>query len=147
MFRLLRYTPLLALFLLAACGPDASIEDQVKGRIASMELAGENGERANFRAHVATGFGAQQGQMTRDDFRRFMFLQMNQRRRIQAQLFPITVTVQSANLAEARFKALVTGGGAGWFPAEGQLFNITTQWSFEDGEWMLWQADWEPIGP
>lgn len=134
------------LLLLAACGPSGSIEDQVRARIAAMEEAGEAGERLAFMGFVADGFQAQGSSMSRDDFRRFMFLQMSQHRRIQAQLFPITIDVSGPNLAVARFKALVTGGG-GLIPDDGQLFDVETEWVLEDGEWLLWRADWRAVTP
>ncbi len=134
------------LLLLAACGPSGTIEDQVRDRITAMEAAGEAGERLAFMGFVADGFQAQGNSMSRDDFRRFMFLQMNQQRRIQAQLFPITVDVPGPNLAIARFKALVTGGG-GLIPDDGQLFDVETEWVFEDGDWLLWRADWQALTP
>ena len=137
---------LLFAVLLAACGPEGTVADQVRARIAAMESAGEAGERAAFMAFVADGFQAQDRSMTRDDFRRFMFFQFSQQRRIQAQLFPITVEERGPNLAAARFKALVTGGG-GLIPDDGQLFDIETEWALEGGDWMLWRADWQPVGP
>ncbi len=132
--------------LLVACGESSSIQDQVRARISAMEAAGEAGERGAFMDFVAEGFEAQNGSMTRDDFRRFMFLQISRQRRIQAQLFPITVDILGGNLAEARFKVLVTGG-AGLIPEEGQLFDVSTQWAFEDGDWVLWRADWHAVTP
>ena len=144
---LARTTAGLALCLsLVACGPSGTVEDLVKARIAAMETAGESGERGAFMGFVADGFEAQDGAMDRDDFRRFMFVQFSQQRRIQAQLFPITVEVEGPNLARARFNALVTGGGR-FIPDDGQLFDIETTWVLDGGDWMLWRADWRPIGP
>lgn len=137
---------LLAALCLGACGSSGTVEEQIKGNIAAMEAAGEAGERSAFMEHVAEGFEAQSGGMTRDDFRRFLFLQFNQQRRIRAQLFPITVEAQGPNLAEARFNVLVTGG-AGWIPDDGQLFGVRTEWVLEGGDWLLWRADWSPITP
>lgn len=137
---------LLGAVMLAGCGPEGTVADQVRARIAAMESAGEAGERAAFMDFVADGFEAQGQSMTRDDFRRFMFFQFSQRRRIQAQLFPVTVEERGPNLAAARFNALVTGGG-GLIPDEGQLFAIETEWILDGGDWMLWRADWQPVGP
>lgn len=148
-----RAPPLKSLFALAlaltlaACGPSGTVEDQIKARIAAMEEAGEAGERGTFMSFVADGFEAQEGTMTRDDFRRFMFIQFSERRRIQAQLFPITVEVEGPNLARARFNALVTGGGGRFLPEDGQLFDIETTWILDGGDWMLWRADWRGITP
>ena len=131
---------------LSACGPSGSVAEQIEAAIAAMEAAGEAGERGAFMEHVADGFEAQEGRMTRDDFRRFLFLQFNQQRRIRAQLFPITVEEQGPNLAEASFNVLVTGG-AGLIPDDGQLFSVRTAWVLEGGDWLLWRADWTPITP
>ena len=122
------------------------MEEQIEANIAAMEAAGEAGERGAFMDHVADGFEAQEGRMTRDDFRRFLFLQLNQQRRIRAQLFPITVEEQGTNLAEANFNVLVTCG-SGLIPDDGQLFRVRTAWVLEGGDWLLWRADWTPISP
>jgi hypothetical protein len=135
-----------AALCLAGCAPEGTVEEQIEANIAAMEAAGEAGERGAFMDHVADGFEAQEGRMTRDDFRRFLFLQFNQQRRIRAQLFPITVEAQGPNLAEASFNVLVTGG-AGLIPDEGQLFSVQTAWVLEGGDWLLWRADWTPISP
>jgi hypothetical protein len=137
---------LLAAVLLAACGPSGTVEEQIRARIADMEAAGEAGERGAFMGFVADGFEAQDRAMNRDDFRRFMFLQFSRQRRVQAQVFPITVEAQGPNLATARFKVLVTGGG-GLIPEDGQLFDVETQWMLDGGDWLLWRADWRPLGP
>jgi hypothetical protein len=131
---------------LAGCGPSGTVEEQIEANIAAMEAAGEAGERGAFMDHVADGFEAQEGRMTREDFRRFLFLQLNQQRRLRAQLFPITVETRGPNLAEARFSVLLTGGG-GLIPDEGELFSVRTEWVLEGGDWLLWRADWTPVTP
>lgn len=134
------------LVTLAGCGPGGSVEEQIEAQIAAMETAGEAGERGAFMGFVAEGFEAQGGTMTRDDFRRYMFIQFSQTRRIQAQRFPATIEVDGPNLARARFNALVTGGG-NWLPEEGRLLAIETTWVLEDGDWLLWRADWRSVTP
>lgn len=132
--------------VLAGCGPSGTVEEQIEANIAAMEDAGEAGERGAFMAHVAEGFEAQEGRMTRDEFQGYLFFQLNQRRRIRAQLFPITVETQGPNLAEARFNVLVTGGG-GLIPDEGELLSVRTEWVLEGDDWLLWRADWTPATP
>ncbi len=126
---------------LAACGSEESPEDQVRARITELEIAGEAGDRGAFMDAVAEGFEAQDGGMTREDFSRYLLLQMSERRRVQAQLFPVTVELRGPNLAVATFKALVTGGD-GLIPDEGRLLDIETEWVLEGGDWLLWRADW-----
>ncbi len=137
---------LLAILLLTACGPSGSTEDQIKATIAAMETAAEAGERGAFLDQVADGFQGQSGGMTRDDFARYLFLQLNERRRVEARVFPVAVDVQGPNLAIARFNVLLTGG-AGLIPEDGQLFSVETEWVLEGGDWLLWRADWRAITP
>ncbi len=137
---------LLALSMLAGCGPSGSAEELIKANIGAMEVAAEGGERGGFMDYLADGFSAQSGGMLREDFARYLFLQLNERRRVEARLFPITVEVQGPNLAVARFNVLLTGG-AGLIPDDGQLFSVETEWVLEDGSWLLWRADWRAVSP
>lgn len=137
---------LLAVLLLGACGSSGTVEDQIKATIAAMETAGEAGERGVFLDHIADGFQGQSGGMAREDFARYLFLQLNERRRVEATVFPIAVDVQGPNLAIARFNVLLTGG-AGLIPDDGQLFAVETQWVLENGDWLLWRADWRAVSP
>jgi len=137
---------LLALLLLVGCGPAGSVEEQIKANIDAMEVAAERGERGGFMDYLAEGFSGQSGGMTRDDFARYLFLQINERRRVQARLFPVDVEAQGPNLAVARFNVLLTGG-AGLIPDDGQLFSVETEWVLEDGDWLLWRADWQAVSP
>lgn len=111
-----------------------------------MEAAGEAGERGTFMRLVADGFQAQNDGMTREDFGRYLLLQMNERRRIQAQRFPMTIETQGPNLAKARFNVLITDGG-GLIPDDGQLLAVETEWVLEGGDWLLWRADWRGVTP
>ncbi len=137
---------LVVLVCLAACGDDLSPADQVRARIGELEVAGEAGDRGAFMDAVAEGFQAQGGAMTREDFSRYLLLQMSERRRVQAQLFPVTIELNGPNHAEARFKALLTGG-EGLIPDEGRVLDIETEWVLENGEWLLWRARWRAAGP
>ena len=64
--------------------------------------------------------------------------------RLQGQLFPITVSETGPDTAEARFRALVTGG-PNWIPDAGQVYDFETWWELDDGEWRLKAANWEPV--
>lgn len=139
---------LLACFLaalLGGCG-GSSIEDQVKARIDTMEAAGEAGDRSAFMDGIAEDFQGRNGSMTRVDFVRYMLLQINQRQRVSAQVFPVTVTIRGTDLADASFRLLLTGG-RGMIPEEGRLLDVETQWIYEDGDWRLWRADWDDATP
>ena len=134
----------IAVLLLAACGDDLTVEQQVIATLRNMEHAAEEGQHLEFMAYVAESFGAQQGSMDRREFHRFMIFQINQNRRLQAQFFPIFVTETGEDTASAHFRILVTGG-AGLLPESGQLFEVETSWLRDGGDWDLTEADWEPV--
>ncbi len=143
MNRILRSAWLCAALMLSACGSEETIEDQIKAVITEMERQAEAGERRPFMTHVADDFVGQNG-MTRDEFRGFFVLQLNQHERIEAQLLPISVEHNNADRARAEFRALLTGG-PGLLPDNGQLFDFKTFWELHDGDWMLSGASWEPV--
>ena len=134
----------IAVMLLAACGDELTVEQQVIATLRNMENAAEEGQHLEFMTYVAESFGAQQGSMDRREFHRFMIFQINQNRRLQAQFFPIFVTQTGEGTASAHFRILVTGG-AGLLPESGQLFEVETGWLRDGGDWDLTEADWEPL--
>lgn len=134
----------IAVLLLAACGDELTVEQQVIATLRNMEYAAEEGQHLEFMTYVAESFGAQQGSMDRREFHRFMIFQINQNRRLQAQFFPIFVTETGEGTASAHFRILVTGG-AGLLPESGQLFEVETSWLRDGGDWDLTEADWEPV--
>lgn len=130
--------------LLGACSDKLSVEQQIIATLRNMEYAAEEGDHFEFIAYVSDTFGGQQGSMDRRDFHRFMIFQINQNRRLQAQFFPIFVKETGEGQASAHFRILVTGGG-GLLPDRGQLFEVETQWSGNDDDWLLESADWKPV--
>ncbi len=141
--RLLLSAVLTALSLLG-CAENLSVEQQVIATLEAMEEAAEEGQHFEFMGHVADSFRGQSGSMDRRAFQRFMIFQINQNRRLQAQFFPIYVRESGPDLATAHFRILVTGG-SGLLPESGQLFEVETQWLRDGGDWMLDQADWQPV--
>ncbi len=130
--------------LLVSCGDELSVEQQVIATLRNMEDAAEQGQHLEFMGFVADTFSAQDGTMDRRDFHRFMIFQINQNRRLQAQLFPVSVRQGEDSRASAYFKLLVTGGG-GLLPDNGQLFEVETFWIQQGGDWLLDEANWEPV--
>lgn len=134
----------LVVLLLEACSKELSVEQQIIATLRNMEYAAEEGQHLEFMSYIADSFGAQQGSMDRREFHRFMIFQINQKRRLQAQFFPIYVKDLQDGQASAHFRLLVTGG-AGLLPDSGQLFEVDTVWISSGGDWMLTNADWEPV--
>jgi len=140
----LAFSAALAVLLLVACGERLSVEQQIIATLQVMEEAAEQGEHFKFMGYVANSFSGQYGSMDRREFHRFMIFQINQNRRLHAQFFPIYVQESGKDLAFARFKLLVTGGG-GLLPESGRLFEVETQWLRDGSNWMLEKADWEAV--
>ena len=130
--------------LLVACSEELSVEQQIIAALRNMEAAAEEGQHLEFMAYVADTFDGQNSSMGRREFHRFMIFQINQKRRLHAQIFPVFVQESGDNRATADFKILVTGG-AGLLPDSGQLFEVDTIWLNSDGEWLLEKANWVPV--
>lgn len=129
--------------LLAGCGAELTVEQQVIATIRNMEVAAEDGEHFEFMTFVAETLQAQNGSMDRNAFHRFMIFQINQHRRLQAKFFPIHVRELGEGRASANFHVVVTGGG-GLLPDSGQVYQVETGWIRDGDDWLLEQAEWQP---
>ena len=130
--------------LLVACGDKLSVEQQIITTLRVMEEAAENGEHFEFIGYVSDSFKGQNGSMDRREFHRFMIYQINEKRRLQAQFFPIHVQESGPDSASASFRILVTGG-AGLLPESGRVFDVETHWLSDGSDWMLEMANWETV--
>lgn len=130
--------------LLLACSEELTVEQQIIATLRNMEAAAEEGQHLDFMAYVADSFDGQNSSMGRREFHRFMLFQINQKRRLHAQIFPVHVQESGDDQATADFKILVTGG-AGLIPDSGQLFEVDTIWLNSGGEWLLEKANWVPV--
>ena len=135
---------LLTSLMLVACGDKLSVEQQIIATLRVMEEAAENGEHFEFIGYVSDTFEGQNGAMDRREFHRFMIYQINQKRRLQAQFFPIHVQESGPDSASANFRILVTGG-AGLLPESGRVFDVETHWLSDGSDWKLQMANWETV--
>ena len=133
----------LLIALISACARPLTVEQQIIAAIREMEARIEEGERRQFMSHVAEDFDGQNGQLNRQQLRGLVMYQLNRHQRLHAQLFPINVQETGEGTASATFSALVTGG-PGLIPSEGQLYEFETHWRYEDDEWKLARASWDP---
>lgn len=127
-----------------ACSRPLSVEQQVIATIREMESHIEAGERRAFMEYLTPDFRGRDGTLTRDQVQAMVVFRLNRHKRLQAQLFPIQVLTRAGGEAEARFRALVTGGPK-WLPESGQVFDFVTRWRLMDGQWLLYAADWDPV--
>lgn len=134
----------LLFLLLPGCGTEPSLEQQIIARLRSMEAHIEAGERRDFMAHVAKEFQGQGGEFTYDRLNDLLLFQLRRHKRVQVQLLPVSVSPAGIDEAEARFRVLLTGG-EGFLPDSGQLYQVDSLWSQQDGDWMLQSAHWKPV--
>lgn len=129
---------------LMACGQSLTVEQQVINTIREMESKLEAGQRIGFMAHLADEFRAQDGGMSREEVRALVVFQLQRYEQLQGRFFPIRVTETGPDTAEARFRALVTGG-AGLLPESGRVYDFETWWRLDGGGWLLTAANWDPV--
>ena len=109
-----------------------------------MEARVEAGERRPFMNYVHENFSGNRGSMNRDGLNALFIYQINRYQKLNVQLFPIHVTESGEGLAEARFRALVTGG-PNWLPESGQLYDVETGWALQGSDWLLVSASWKAV--
>lgn len=134
---------LLLTLLLAACSPELSLEQQIVATLKNMEAHIEAGERREFMSYVADDFRGQGGELNHDQLNGLLLYQLRRYQRVHAQLLPVTVRPAGVDEAEASFQILLTGG-AGLLPESGQLYEVSSLWRFQDGQWLLQSAQWQP---
>jgi outer membrane lipopolysaccharide assembly protein LptE/RlpB len=140
---------LLALVLaltLAACSKELSLEQQVTATLRNMEAHIEAGERREFMENIAEDFHGQGGELDRDQLSAMLLYQLHRHKRVNAQLFPVEVLPAGVDEAQATFRVLLTGG-EGLLPDTGQLYQVTSFWQLQDGEWRMRSAQWQVAAP
>lgn len=129
--------------LLAACMRDAP-EQRLRATLQDMHAAIEARDIGDAMAPVATDFVGANG-LDAAGLKRLMQLQMLGHRQIGVTVGPLDVELRGTT-ATVRFTALLTGGSGGWVPEQAQTYQVTTGWRLQDGDWMLYHAQWEPAG-
>ena len=130
---------LAAAVMLAACSRTPP-EEALRARVAGLEAAVDARDAGALRDFLADDFIGPGG-MDDTGARRLaqgMFLRY---RDIGTQLGPLAVELQDRH-ATVRFDAVVTGGAGTLLPQSGQVYDVTTAWRLEDGEWRLVSAEW-----
>ncbi len=131
--------------LMVACARELTLEQQIIATLRNMEAHIEQGERRDFMAYVAADFRGQGGELNHDQLNAMLLYQLRRYQRVHAQLLPVTVREAGLDEAEANFSLLLTGGNEGLLPENGQLYEISSLWRYENGDWLLQSAQWQPV--
>ena len=135
----------LALLVVAASLPGCNRtppEEALRARVAALEAAVDARDAGALRGFLADDFIGPGG-MDDAGARRLaqgMFLRY---RDIGTRLGPLSVELQDRH-ATVRFDAVVTGGAGTLLPQSGQVYDVTTAWRMEGGDWRLVSAEWSP---
>ncbi len=65
-------------------------------------------------------------------------------RDVRVRFGPLQVQMHGDTRAAVRFTAAATGGSGGLLPQDVQVFDVTTGWRSESGEWRMASAEWAP---
>jgi hypothetical protein len=131
----------IALALLAACSKPPA-EQRLRERIAAMQEAIVQRQASEFMAGVADDFIGNGG-IDRAALHNLVRLQVVRNASIGATLGPIDVEMQGER-AKVGFDVVLTGGAGGLLPERAQAYAIESGWREQDGEWVVFAADWEP---
>jgi hypothetical protein len=133
----------LAAALLALAGCDSTPPEQkLRDTIKQMAADGEARQVSKVMDVVADDFGGPGG-MDRKGLRRFLTFAGMQSADIGVTMGPVEVELIGER-ATAKFTLGVTGGAAGrLLPDRAQVYDVTTGWRMEGGEWKLIAANWD----
>ena len=131
----------IALALLAGCAK-APAEQRLRERIAAMQDAIAAREVSGFMEGVAGDFIGSGG-IDRAALHNLVRLQVMRNASVGATLGPIEVEMQG-DRAKVEFDVVLTGGSGGLLPERAQAYAIESGWREDDGEWVVFAAEWEP---
>lgn len=130
---------LLATPLLSACSR-SSPEQALRDTIAAMSAAVEARDAKALFAHVADDFVRDSGGFDRRQLRALLlglFLR-NQRIHVVTNVREVQV---DGDRGRVRLGLLATGG-AGLLPERGRLWDVSSAWRRDGGDWKLYNAEW-----
>ncbi len=133
---------LLVTVAMLACCASTAPEEALRARVAALEAAVDARDAGALGDFLADDFIGPGG-MDDTGARRLaqgMFLRY---RDVGTRLGPLAVELQDRH-ATVRFDAVVTGGAGALLPQSGQVYDVTTAWRLEGGEWRLVSAEWSP---
>ena len=133
---------LFAVALVALAGCDSTPPEQkLRATIAQMETDGEAHQVSAVMDVVADDFGGPGG-MDRKGLQRFLTLVSLQNTNLGVTMGPVEVQLMGES-ATAKFTLGATGGAGRFVPDRAQVYDVTTGWRMEGGEWKLISAQWK----
>jgi hypothetical protein len=116
-------------------------EEKLRATIAQMQADGEAHKVSAVMDSVAADFGGPEG-MDRKLLQRFLTFTSMRNAQLGVTIGPMDVEVMGER-ATAKFTLYATGGAGGLLPDRAQVYDVTTGWRLEGGEWKLISANWK----
>lgn len=137
-------TVIVVMLILAACGPRAPDEEQIRSRISEMTTALAERDARAFMSPIADDFAATHWDLDQRGARLLLNREMRAHQQLRARVIDIDVELQGQHRATATLHAVLTGG-SGIIPDTGRWYRVDTGWRKEGSDWMLISARWESI--
>ena len=106
-----------------------------------MQADGEQHRVSDVMASVSDDFGGRDG-MDKPGLRHMLTLLSLQNRRLGVALGPLDVKV-IGDRATVDFTLAASGGSGRLLPERAQVYDVTTGWRLEGGDWKLISASWK----
>lgn len=128
--------------LLSACTrtPD---EQRIRAAITAMQHAAEQRRPRDFTAHVSDDFiGNDDPGFDKAALLNLLRVEVLRNDEVGVLLGPIDVDLQG-DRATVHVAATITGGKGSLLPERGAVYDITSGWKRQDGEWVCFSGRWE----
>jgi len=141
-FARLVLTALVALLSLQGCKRNTA-EEAIRENIARIETAVEQRDAGEVTGFLAEAFLAN-GQMDRRAVHRMMAGYFLRFKNIQVLVSAVEIEINPYDPVRASMSARVAVLGLdGLLPEDGNVYQVTGKWRFDEGDWMLYALDWE----
>lgn len=124
---------------LAACGR-APPEQALRERIDLLQRGIDRRDAGAIEALLAPDFVGNGG-LDRKGARRLAAATFLRYRDVGTRFGPLRVEMRGDGRATVRFTAVVTGG-RGILPEDGQVYEVTSGWRLDEGDWRMISAEW-----
>lgn len=131
----------MSLLFLACCSAPLPPEQALRDTIDAAEIAIEQHDNSALHNLLADDFIGPDG-MDVDGARRLARVMFLRNQDIGVVMGPLQISLLDEH-ATVRCSAALTGGAGGLLPDSGQLYDITSGWRLEDGEWRMTSIEWK----
>ena len=144
--KLNKITALLALpllILLSACSKHPPAEVAIAENIEAIQSAIEDKNRSDVMLFLTDNFTAN-GYLNKEELGKMLLLQFLAHNKISVTVVSSDIQIEPGHtdLAQAKLAVIVTGATR-LIPDDGRIYQVTSSWQLNDGDWLLDRLNWE----